>query len=266
MGPPGSEGQSCPPAQGDGLSHSSLGNGCSPTQGNGCISEDSASSENIESKTEQSTYQIGNVLIVLNTILCFVATKKAWARLLLCDQIKKLFGPEEIEKAHDIVINLSDSRKPRNTTRDTKKMINIIVHTMIDHCVNRENLVFATTTNIPTTDWTPPKKTGISTPFVKFFQKTKHQETQTHLEPSFNNDSLLENKIDLLIGMFSEQQATLNKMINQKECAEAADVTTDPLPPYQIPSDLPSPVFDQSTYQSFPFASPPPIRTPSTST
>jgi len=160
-GPPGSEGQSCPPAQGDGLSHSSLGNGCSPTQGNGCISEDSASSENIESKNEQSTYQIGNVLIVLNTILCFVATKKAWARLLLCDQIKKLFGPEEIEKAHDIVTNLSDSRKPRNTTRDTKKMINIIVHTMIDHCVNRENLVFATTTNIPTTDWTPLKKTGI---------------------------------------------------------------------------------------------------------
>jgi len=184
---------------------------------------------------------------VLNTISCFVATKKAWARLLLCDQIKKLFGPEEIEKAHDIVINLSDSRKPRNTTRDTKKMINIIVHTMIDHCVNRENLVFATT-NIPTTDWTPPKKTGISTPFVKFFQKTKHQETQTHLEPSFNNDSLLENKIDLLIGMFSEQQATLNKMINQKECAEAADVTTDLLPltksrPTSLPLSLTNPPY-----------------------
>ncbi|XP_069994876.1 uncharacterized protein [Penaeus vannamei] len=39
---------------------------------------------------------------------------------------------------------------------------------MIDHCVNRENLVFATTTtNIPTTDWTPPKKTERPLPLPK---------------------------------------------------------------------------------------------------
>ncbi|XP_063610733.1 uncharacterized protein LOC134784573 [Penaeus indicus] len=36
--------------------------------------------------------------------------------------------PAETEQAHNIIISLSDSRKPRNTTRDTNR---IIVHTMI---------------------------------------------------------------------------------------------------------------------------------------
>lgn len=80
---------------------------------------------------------------MLNTILCFVATKKAWDKLLICDQIKKLFGSGEIEKVHDTIINISASRKFISATRDAK-MISIIVLTMIDHCVNNEKLVFGT--------------------------------------------------------------------------------------------------------------------------
>ncbi|XP_069995861.1 serine/arginine repetitive matrix protein 1-like [Penaeus vannamei] len=57
-------------------------------------------------------------------------------------------------------------QKPRSTTKDTKRMTNIIVHTMIDQCVDNQNIVFATTTtDTPPTDWSPPKKSGNSIPF-----------------------------------------------------------------------------------------------------
>ncbi|XP_042858885.1 putative zinc finger CCCH domain-containing protein 58 [Penaeus japonicus] len=36
--------------------------------------------------------------------------------------IRKLYRPDEVKPAHDIVISLSDGRKPRNTTRDFKRM------------------------------------------------------------------------------------------------------------------------------------------------
>jgi len=209
-------------------------------------------------------YQIGNITIVLNTILCFIATKRGWARMVLCDHIKKLYSPEEINQAHNIILHISESRKPRNTTRDTKRMTMVIVHTMMDQCLNNNKLVFATTTtNIPTTDWSPPKK---STPFVKFFHKTSHQGTQTHNEPAMINQDIIENKIDLLIGMFCDQQSTINKLLGQEvmptqkqECGEEASLAADS-PSLQTPSSLPSLAHDQSSYEPFPFASPPPVR------
>jgi len=146
---------------------------------------------------------------------------------------------------------------------------------MIDQCLKKDNIVFATTTtDTPATDWSPPpKKTGISAPFVKIFQKSKHQDTQTQHEPSFINQDLIENKIDLLIGMFSEQQSAINSLISQgampslpQECGKEALVTTFSTPSHHATSDLPTPAHDQSAYQSFPFASPPPVRMSSTTT
>ncbi|XP_042891252.1 FYVE, RhoGEF and PH domain-containing protein 1-like [Penaeus japonicus] len=85
--------------------------------------------------------------------------------------------------------------------------------------------------------------------------------------------NMMENKIDLLIGMFSEQQLAIKAIMgqgamchHQRELAEDASLTPQPITPQQIPSDPPSPTHDQNTYQTFPFASPPPIITPSTST
>jgi len=253
-------GQSCLPAHEDGHPHGSQGQGCPPAQGEGLLSNNSSdTSANSGNQFDKAIYQFGSVTIVLNTILCFVATKKSWARSVIYDQIKKYYRPAEIEQAHNIVISLSDSRKPRNTTRDTKRMINVIVHTMIDQCVDNQNVVFATTTtDTPPTDWSPPKKSGISTPFVKFFQKSTDQETQTCNGPSFTDQNLIENKIDLLIGMFSEQQLSINKIIEQKQ---AEDISVTQEPPY-----LPYPTRDQTTYETFPFTSPPPVTTPPTST
>jgi len=284
-------GQSCLPAHENGHPHGSQGQGCPPAQGKGRLNNpDNENSEktvktteireNSEYNTETNSddnkaiYQAGNTTIVLNTILCFITTKKSWARLVLCNQIKKLYSPEEIENAYNIVLFISDSRKTRNMNKDIKRMINFTVHTMIDQCLKNDNLVFATTTtDIPATDWSPPpKKTSIS-PFVKIFQKQKHQGMQTQHELSFSNQDLIENKIDLLIGMFSEQQSAINSLISQgvtspqpQECAEEASVTTTPTPSPHATSDLPSPTHDQSAYQSFPFASPPPARMSLTST
>lgn len=94
------------------------------------------------------------VVIVLNTILCFTATKKVWTRM---RPHKKMYSPEEINEVHNIILDLSDSKKPRKTTCDTKRMIMVIVLTMTDLCLNNKCLVFATATNILTTDWSSPK-------------------------------------------------------------------------------------------------------------
>jgi len=83
--------------------------------------------------------------------------------MVLCDQIRKLYSPDEIDNAYNIILHISDSRRTRNITKDIKRMTNSIVHTMIDQCLKKDNIVFATTTtDTPATDWSPPpKKTGI---------------------------------------------------------------------------------------------------------
>lgn len=60
--------------------------------------------------------------------------------MLLFEQLKKLNTPENIAKVH-IVIQLSDARRPRLTTRDTKRTMNVTVHTMLDN----KNIIFAST-------------------------------------------------------------------------------------------------------------------------
>lgn len=98
-------------------------------------------------------------------------------------------------------------------------------------------MVFATT-NILTTIWTPPKKQVF---ILLLLSSSKRLETKKHRHTKIlpSNMKVSENKIDLLIETFSEQQSTLNKMINQKQ--ECKDVTTDPPFLYQTPLGPPSP-------------------------
>ncbi|XP_069975515.1 uncharacterized protein [Penaeus vannamei] len=165
-------------------------------------------------------YNFGSLTIVLNTILCFIATKRLWARMLLCEQLKIHYAPEDIAEAHNIVIELSDARRPRLTTRDTKRMINVTVHTMLDDLVDNKNII-ASTTEVPSDKIPPVKKQEISTPFTKIFTKTKSEGTQTHTVPadptSGNSLNVLQNKVDVLMVMFMKQQATLNSLFENEE-------------------------------------------------
>ncbi|XP_042875535.1 proline-rich receptor-like protein kinase PERK12 [Penaeus japonicus] len=91
------------------------------------------------------------------------------------------------------------------------------------------------------------------------------QGTQTHHEYSYTDHNLMENKLDLLIGMFSEQQLAINTIMGCFIASMNAPRIHLSLP-HQIPSDPPSANHDQTTYQAFPGASPPPFKTPSPST
>jgi len=297
-GPRRSPGQDWTPAQGGGLpSDQGYGRPCAqgvgplPHQGKGGVcntnsepsepansaSESSINSvDSADSETNDQIYNFGSLTIVLNTILCFIATKKLWARMLLCEQLKKHYAPEDIAEAHNIVIELSDARRPRLTTRDTKRMINVTVHTILDDLVDNKNIIFASTTTEAPSDKIPPvKKQGISTPFTKIFTKTKSEGTQTHTVPAdpTSGDSLnvLQNKVDVLMEMFMKQQATLNSLFENEEgmswrsparksgrsdsINSLSDASSLSPPPYQIPPDnVASP--NTSCYQPFPFCSP----------
>lgn len=92
--------------------------------------------------------------------------------MLLCEQPKKHYDPENIGKAHNIVIKLPGARQSRLTTRDTKRIINVTVHTMLNDLVDNKNIFFASA-EAPPKDRNPSvKKQGILTPFAKFFTKT----------------------------------------------------------------------------------------------
>jgi len=196
-GPRRSPGQDWTPAQGDGLpSDQGYGRPCAqgvgplPHQGKGGVcntnsepsepansaSESSINSvDSADSETNDQIYNFGSLTIVLNTILCFIATKKLWARMLLCEQLKKHYAPEDIAEAHNIVIELSDARRPRLTTRDTKRMINVTVHTMLDDLVDNKNIIASTTTEAPSTK--------ISSEFRRLSQKNspkRGERTQAH--------------------------------------------------------------------------------------
>ena len=175
-----------------------------------------------------------------------------------------------IVEAHNLVIKLGDSRKPRLTTRDTKRMINFIVHNMLDYLVPNSNLIFATeTTDTPISDWSPKKAENSLT---RYFKKYRHQEVQT--SSAYNS---LEDKVDLLIDMFTEQQSTLNKLCGKQDLTTSPTSTQecgktlsdsfpyyDPehtLPPYQLPPVNPS-TPETPTYLTFPFSSPPPSPSP----
>lgn len=98
-------------------------------QANGTCSESSVVSA--ESETNEQIYNFGSLTIILDTILCFIATKKFWALMLLCEQLKKHYAPADIAKAHNIVIELSDARRPRLTTCDTKRRITVTINAIL---------------------------------------------------------------------------------------------------------------------------------------
>lgn len=271
-GPLDSQVEGCPVAQGNGPL-SSLGQGCPSALGNGRVCKSTTmssgnSADDTDSNDSDKIYKTGKVIIVINTILCFIATKKTWARMILCEQIKKLYSSDMIVEAHNLVIKLGDSRKPRLTTRDTKRMINFIVHNMLDYLVPNSKLLFVTeTTDTPVSDWSPKKAEN---PLTRYFKKYRHQEVQTF--SAYNN---LEDKVDLLIDMFTEQQSTLNKLCGKQDtsptstqdCSKTISDSFpdyDPehtLPPYQLPPVNPS-TPETPTYLTFPFSSPTPSLSP----
>lgn len=108
-------------------------------------------------------------------MLCFIATKKLWTKMLLCEQLKKYYAHEDIPKAYNIAIELSDARRARLTTRDTKRRINVTVQTMLDDLVDNRNIIFATA-----------RRPHLSTSKEfqcfpqRFFTKTKSEATPTH--------------------------------------------------------------------------------------
>lgn len=93
--------------------------------------------------------------------------------MLLSKQLKKHYAPEDAAKAHNIVIELSDARRPRLTTRDTKIMVNVTVHSMLDDLADNENVIATTAREMPPYDKNPAvKKQGISTPLKVFHTHT----------------------------------------------------------------------------------------------
>lgn len=69
-----------------------------------------SSVDTADNKTNEQIYNSDSLLIAQNTILCFIATKKLWSRMFLCEQFKRYYTHKDIVKAYNNVIELFDAR------------------------------------------------------------------------------------------------------------------------------------------------------------
>lgn len=62
-----------------------------------------SSESSADRETNDQIYNYGSLTIVVNMVLYFIAIKKLWARMLLCEQLKNHYTSEDIMKTHNIV-------------------------------------------------------------------------------------------------------------------------------------------------------------------
>ena len=192
-----------------------------------------------------SIFRDHNAIVIINTVLFYITTCASLAQAVLCDKINNFFGEQDINLAHQIMIdlNLTKALRSQKTNNNIKTRIYNLVKIVRDTISHNPHITIATVS----TDLPPAspitKKSHLGLP--KFFQRKPDPQQQQHLQvqpppqPQLQpHIEALDEKVTRILQLQHATNATLQVMLDNVSTQRLTHAQTapPPLPPQTTPT------------------------------
>ena len=187
-----------------------------------------------------SIFRDHNAIVIINTVLFYITTCASLAQAVLCDKINNFFGEQDINLAHQIMIdlNLTKALRSQKTNNNIKTRIYNLVKIVRDTISHNPHITIATVS----TDLPPAspitKKSHLGLP--KFFQRKPdpQQQQQLQLQPQPQLQPHIDALDDKVTRILQLQQFTLDVMLRNVPTQSSTHPQPAPsaLPPQTTPT------------------------------